>query len=751
MKHMIIDHNISQYIVLDTDGIICALRKIDQNEDGLVFCTQEDGFLLGVFTDGDFRRWVINESTPDLDQSVAKVINRQFVYGRFGDSIERISGLLSKRVRFIPLLDAQGRLVAISRPRKAQMVLGKYRIGVMQPCFVIAEIGNNHNGSIELARRLVDEAILAGADCVKFQMRDLRSLYSNQGDSNDAREDLGSQYTLDLLKRFQLSKEELFRVFDYCLDKNVIPLCTPWDILSLEDLQSYGLMAYKSASADLTNHNLLEAIALTGKPLICSTGMSNDAEIMESVDLLRKLGAQFALLHCNSTYPAPFRDINLRYMDKLRSLGECPVGYSSHDRGFHVPIAAVSLGANIIEKHLTLDRHMEGNDHRVSLLPKEFGKMVEVLRQIESALGDGEVRRMSQGEMINRESLGKSLFVSCFIRPGEVIEDHMLQVKSPGRGLQPNRKKEISGKVAKRLLAPGDVLYQSDLAEETVCPRVYKFERPFGIPVRYHDVLILGQNSNFDLLEFHLSYKDLTENISSHFDCHWEMDLVVHAPELFEADHILNLCANDPEYRSHSVCEFKRVVEITLRLKEWFPRAERPRIIVNVGGFTRDKPLSATSREPLYELILEALDKISLDGVEVIPQTMPPFPWHFGGQSYHNLFVDPDEIRAFCDNYGFRVCLDTSHSKLACNHHKWSFSEFIEKVGPVSAHLHISDAQGVDGEGLQIGEGEIDIRGMCKDLNCFAPKVSFIPEVWQGHKNSGESFWRALSHLEGFL
>lgn len=748
---MIIYHNIIPFITLDTESVRSAICKIDSNEEGIIFCVQDNGLLLGVLTDGDFRRWVLSQNHPDLDQSVSKIINRQFVSAQLGESMERISALSMRHIKFIPLLDSRGRFVALAGPRKDHMIIGASKIGIGQPCFIIAEIGNNHNGSPDLARSLVDEAIGAGADCVKFQLRDLHELYINHGRACDAREDLGSQYILNLLNRFQLKKDQLFEIFDYCVQNGTIPLCTPWDIPSLETLKSYGMQAYKSASADLTNHDLLESMVGAGKPLICSTGMSSDLEIGQAINLLRSLGAQFVLLHCNSTYPTPMKDINLRYMAKLRSMGECPVGYSSHDLGFYAPLAAVTLGANIIEKHFTLDQSMEGNDHRVSLIPPEFAEMVKAIRQVEMAMGEAQTRLMSQGEIINRESLAKSLYVNCRLKPGQVIEGQMLQVKSPGRGLSPNRKREIVGKVIKRTLEPGDVLYLSDLEGEAPEPRPYKFNRSFGIPIRFHDLNILGHKSNFDLLEFHLSFEDMEQDLAKFLKSRWTNNLVVHAPELFARDHIMDLCSPDAKYRSRSIFELNRVADMTRRLSKWFALSQKTRIIINAGGFSESRPFPIESRALLYELIADALQQVDLDDVEVIPQTMPPFPWHFGGQRFHNLFVDPDEIRSFCDTYSYRVCLDTSHSKLACNCNKLSFREFIEKIGPVSAHLHIADASGFDGEGLQIGQGEIDIKAMCKDLNSHAKGVSFIPEIWQGHKNSGEGFWRALSELEGLL
>ena len=748
---MIINRNIAPYLVIDQESVLDVLKKIDANEEGMVVCVDNSGLLLGVLTDGDLRRWIITEKTIDLHRNVGLIINRKMVSARVTDSTERIDSLFGRRVQFIPLTDAEGRCVAIAQKRTAQLSIDDRKIGAGQPCYIIAEIGNNHNGSLDLAQKLIDAAVQAGADCAKFQLRDLSVLYANRGDASDAKEDLGSQYTLDLLSRFQLSKDDMFRAFDYCRNKGITPLCTPWDATSVDALEAYGISGYKTASADLTNLEFLARIAGTGKPLICSTGMSTEEEIRESVSVLRKAGAQYALLHCNSTYPAPFKDLNLRYMDNLRQLGDCPVGYSSHDRGANIAVAAVALGANIIEKHFTLDRTMEGNDHRVSLLPNEFADMVVGIRQVEQSLGRTAPRRLSQGELMNRESLGKSLMINVGLEPGQIIEEHMIEVRSPGKGLSPNRKNDIVGKAARRRLLPNDVLYPSDLGEESASARSFSFKRPFGIPVRYHDLQNLAMLSNFDLLEFHLSYKDMQEDEQKYFSRVLDMDLVVHAPELFHGDHILDLCAPDAAYRATSVRHLAQVVSVTKRMHQWFSRAKRPCIIINAGGFTQDKPLSKTDRVDRYNMILDALDKIDLTGVEIIPQTMPPFPWHFGGQRYQNLFMDPDEIASFCSRNGYRVCLDTSHSKLACNHYHWPFSDFLQKVGPHTAHLHIADASGVDGEGLQINEGDIDFPELGRILHSVAPNASFIPEIWQGHKNGGEGFWRALDRLEGIL
>ena len=327
----------------------------------------------------------------------------------------------------------------------------------------------------------------------------------------------------------------------------------------------------------------------------------------------------------------------------------------------------------------------------------------------------------------------------------------MVDVRSPGRGLQPNRLPDVVGQPARRAMEPGDVLYPADIGHARAEARNYSFSRPVGIPVRYHDFDSLRTRSNLDFLEFHLSYKDLEVDEAEFLESALDMDLVVHSPDLFEGDHLLDLSSPDDAYREVSMVHLQRVVDLTRRLQCWFERSTRPLVVVSVGGFTQNAPIPETEREQRYEQVAVALGELDLSGVEVIPQTMPPFPWYFGGQRFMNLFIDSAEIASFCTRHGYRVCFDTSHSKLACNLHNWSFTEFVQTIGPHTAHLHLGDASGVDGEGLQILEGDIDWRMLSTELNELAPDASFIPEIWQGHKNEGEEFWRALELLENYF
>jgi N-acetylneuraminate synthase len=626
--------------------------------------------------------------------------------------------------------------------------LAQYEIGTGRT-FVIAEIGNNHNGSFERAIELIDRAAETGAECAKFQMRHLDQVYRQRTLRKDG-EDLGTEYVLDLLRRFELPVDDHRKLARYCAQKGLLYLCTPWDARSVDVLESLQVPAYKVASADLTNIPLLDRLCATGKPLILSTGMSGRAEVTTTVEFLRRRQAQFVLLHCNSTYPAPVHDIQLRWMEKLREIHPL-IGYSGHERGIAVTLAAVALGACVVERHFTLDRNMEGPDHAASLEFRNFKRMMEGIREIESALGDGQERRISQGEMINRENLAKSLVAAVPLVRGTVLEAKHVKVRSPGQGLSPQHYEALLGRSLQRDMAEEDFFYPSDLRDQRIEPRNYAFSRPWGVPVRYHDFREYHARISPDLFEFHLSYSDMELDPANYLGGEYELDFVVHAPELFAGSRLMDLASPDPAYRAESLRETQRVIDITRGLKRFFPRTARPMIVANVGGFTMDAPLPQGEVTAYYERFARSLTELDLAGVELIPQTMAPFPWHFGGQRYQNMFVRIEEIEQWCRRLGLRMCFDISHTRLTSNHFGLDFYDFARRIAPFTAHLHLGDARGLNGEGLQIGEGDIDFDRLGGILRNGCPQATFIPEIWQGHKNGGEGFWIALEKLEGKL
>ena len=753
---MIIERRIRPYVVFGEDPVLTGLEKITANKARIVFCVSEHGQLLGSLTDGDVRRWIAAQSGVDLSRPCAEAMNTGVRSAPLSAPPSEIRRLFRGAVDHVPLLDDHGHLAAIAVNRNEAFRVGRHEVGTGNPTFVIAEIGNNHNGSVDLAKELVDLAKASGADAVKFQLRDMDALY--RGGTAGAGEDLGPQYTLDLLARFNLPAERLVEVFDHAREVGIDALCTPWDTPSVDALVGYGVPALKIASADLTNHGLLRHAADSGTPLIVSTGMSTETEIRESVDVLRATGTAYALLHAQSTYPAPFKDVNLRYLTRLAELGDCPVGYSGHERGWHVPLAAVSLGATIIEKHFTVDRSMEGNDHKVSLLPEEFATMVQRIRDLEEALGSAEPRVVSTGESMNRVNLAKSLVATREIAPGEVIERTAVDVKSPGRGLQPNDLERLVGRVANRALSPGDFFFASDLVDAATKARSYTFRRPWGVPVRYHDWHRLVVDTRPDFLEFHFSYKDLELDPAPFFaelpphctdtDGVLGMAFTTHLPDLFGGDFIVDLASLDDDVWERSIHELQRTVEATRALTRWFTLDDDPVVVATMGGFTSDRHLDPSERPRRYERVAAAVSRVDTAGVRLTAQTLPPYPWLIGGQHFHNLFLDPVDTAEFSRSTGIPLTLDTSHTKLATNFLGRTFEEAVELLAPLTLHLHLVDALGVDGEGPQVGDGEIDWPVLAEQLDRLAPGLTFIPEIWQGHVNDGEGFWVALERLE---
>ncbi|UPJ56580.1 N-acetylneuraminate synthase family protein [Bradyrhizobium sp. 192] len=641
-------------------------------------------------------------------------------------------------------------MLMTSPKQTASVRIGNRLLGDGEPCYVIAEIGNNHNGDFDRAIALVDAAVAAGADCAKFQMRKLDEVYRASSLSGKD-DDLAVEYTLDLLRRFELPTAQQKKIAEYCAAKGIQYLCTPWDATSVAVLEGFGVEAYKVASADLTNLPLLARLAATGKTLIVSTGMSTTDEIKAAAKFLDERNASYVLLHCQSTYPAALHNIHLRFMETLREIHPV-VGYSGHERGIAVSTAAVALGAVVIERHITLDREMEGPDHAASLEPEEFKALVSGIREVEVARGKKLAERaLSQGELINRENLAKSLVAARDLSSGTVISEADIAVKSPGQGLSPLKMPALLGRKLTRTMAADDYFFQSDLDEGAAKARRYRFDRPWGVPVRYHDAERFLEICQPDIIEFHLSYSDMERDPAAYLSGSYDLGFVVHAPELFAGSKLMDLATPDEALRRYSLEQTQAVIDITRGLKKYFPKTKRPPIVANIGGFTMDEPLPPEAKAERYRIFAQSLTELDMEGVELTPQTMAPFPWHFGGQRHQNIFIFPDESAAFCARHDLRMCVDISHTKLAANHFGFDFALGLAQLGPHTAHLHFGDAKGLDGEGLQIGEGEIDFDEIGKVLRKHAPTASFIPEIWQGHKNMGEGFWTAFERLEGHI
>jgi N,N'-diacetyllegionaminate synthase len=330
------------------------------------------------------------------------------------------------------------------------LAIANQQVGPGYPCFIIAEAGVNHNGELKTAKRLVDAAVEAGADAVKFQTFIAEQVVSPSAPKADYQLKTTSEHEsqLEMIKNLELSSDDHHQLQKYCQKNNILFLSTPFDQDSVVLLEKLHIPAYKIGSGDITNWPFLEYIALKRKPIILSTGMSTLSEVEEAVGVIQNAGnKQIILMHCVSNYPADPCDVNLRAMLTMEKAFQIPVGYSDHTLGIEVPMAAVALGACVIEKHLTLDRTMSGPDHQSSLEPNIFREMVAGIRTVELSLGHGR-KEPAASEINTAKAARRSLVAAQNITKGTVIEERHIAIKRPGTGLPPRMLASIIGKKA---------------------------------------------------------------------------------------------------------------------------------------------------------------------------------------------------------------------------------------------------------------------------------------------------------------
>lgn len=344
----------------------------------------------------------------------------------------------------------------------SEIIIENSIIGKNKPCYIIAEIGVNHNGSLSLAKELIDASVIAGANAVKFQKRNLTSLYRKDALDNPNSESQGFEILLSELKEIELSKNDYFEIVNYCKEKKITFMCTPWDTVSVDFLEELNTPAYKIASGDMTNFPLIKHISKTKKPMIISTGMSTLEEVEKMVNFVKLQNVPFVILHTNSTYPSPIESLNLNLIPFYVQKFDVPVGFSGHETGIIGSLTAAVLGSVIIERHITLDKSMKGLDHSSSLEPDDFAKLVNLIRLSEKAKGKA-VKKMTRAEVLQREVVSKSLISTKNIEIGTVFSEENLEVKGPERGLSAQFYYDIIGTKSKRKIKQGEYLLDEDL------------------------------------------------------------------------------------------------------------------------------------------------------------------------------------------------------------------------------------------------------------------------------------------------
>lgn len=610
--------------------------------------------------------------------------------------------------------------------------------------YTIAEIGINHNGSLETALSLIDQAHKAGVDAVKFQKRDLKELYTDSilADHNSA--EWTFEYLLPILKETELSKKDYEAIRNHCNELSIELIITPFDLNSANFCNELGVDAFKIGSADMVNYELIERCASFGKPLIISTGMWTSAEIEEAVKKYDELGiTDFFVLLANSTYPTPYESINVGYLKHLKKIHPL-VGYSGHERGTFVPIAAAALGARVIEKHITFDKNQPGPDHKASMLPCEFEEMVDNLRKLSLALGESKV--VNQAERLAKETFAKSAYVNRDLKAGDKIQEVDLYYKSPGKGLYLHEIDEFIGKEINCDIKKDSPLAKAHFEKliEVKDWKLPKYSKDWGVKCRFHDFEEYKVLKS-PVIEFHCSQKDLDVDFRGGSK---DSQLVIHAPEIFDRK-LVDICSSDRQHAKDSIEILQKAIDKTIKISSNFKNC-RPKFVVHLGGMSLDEVTGKGKISTMMDRAVENFQRLNFnpDDIEILPENLPPRPWYLGGQWFQYGFMYADDMIDFCNHFNLKMTYDVCHAALHCNHDIITLEEYTEKVLPLVSHLHLSDALGIDGEGVQIGEGDVNFDSFFEKLkNNNNQDFSWVTEIWSGHVNHGSGCRHSMHSL----
>lgn len=605
--------------------------------------------------------------------------------------------------------------------------------------YIIAEIGINHNGSLEIAIELIHAAKDAGVDAVKFQKRDLESIYSEEVLSDANSSEWSFEYLIPLLKEVELSYED-YKVIRQTCDKLELDLIvTPFDEKSAKFIADLGVSAYKIASADMTNIPLLKTCSNYNLPLLISTGMWSDEDIRKCAEIYKIDKLNYAFLLAQSTYPASYETLNLKYLEKLKELTPI-VGYSGHERGTFIPVAAVAMGCKIIEKHITFDVTQKGPDHKASMLPDEWKEMVYQIRMLEKAMGSK--KNVNQAEIQNKEAFAKSAVPIRDLPVGHVLIKPDLAYKAPGKGIFPHEIHDYIGKVLKKPIKKDHYIDKTDF-EDTISIaewETFSFSKKWGAKCRFHDY------DEYKVLkspcvEFHCSQTDLDLDFQPEIS---ESELIVHAPEIFDRQ-LVDICSEDPRIVEQSLAILQRSINKTLEIAASFPK-KKPKLVMHLGGmFLNTRELSDTS--VLTKRAIENFKKLNYDPelIDILPENLPPRPWYLGGEWFQHGFMLTKDMLEFCNHFDLGITYDICHASLYCNEFGIDLAEYTKEIMPIVKHIHISDAYGNNGEGVQIGEGSIDFDKVLKEVEAY--NFTWVPEIWSGHLHQGAGTYKCMQIL----
>jgi len=597
---------------------------------------------------------------------------------------------------------------------------------------IIAEIGINHNGAEETARALIDAAADAGAWGVKFQYRNLANAYAD-----DARQ-IGDEILQKEIERNYLAPAVILRLSRHALARGVLPgisFFTPDDLADFgPDINIFGF--FKIPSVEFTNLALIKHIEGLGKYGLISTGAYTEAAVARMLTQLDR--RRWTPLHCVSNYPVGIPNPKLGYITHLRGLWGAPVGYSSHDEYWETCLLAMQLGASVIERHITFDKTADGLDHSSSSTPDEFVKLVRFADNMKLILAGDAPRVPNQGELLNLQNLGRSFYAKNEIAPGEAVTRNDVVLRSPRTGLGQEEAADFIGRAAVRPVKAGAVIDRSVFetpAELTPEALEYARAKKLSLPVRFHDLAEIETRLPLGNYEFHMSFGDIERSIDT-AALKSSNRYSVHLPDYVSPTQLMDPFADSEDQRNASLRALERTAAFTKALQDR-TGADVP----VVGSFS----VVHGGLERFFVQHADLLARYRAEGVNIMPQWLPPIAWYFGGAVRLEAMNNVADI-AHIKTLGLPICMDICHLCMGDKVFDFEAADVVRELAPYTGHVHIADASGYDGEGVGFGEGDPENREAIKaamDMDCVK-----VIEVWQGHLHGGAGFAKAVLALK---
>lgn len=602
----------------------------------------------------------------------------------------------------------------------------------MQKISIIAEVGINHGGQFAIAKDLIVAAADAGVSGIKFQYRNLANAYA------EGARQIGDEILLEEIRKNYLSPEDMLRLVDCAHGLKIEAGISFFDENDLADFgKDIGQFDFfKAPSVELSNTGLVNRMLQYEKPVYVSLGCHTEQEIDQAFAEFE--GARWLAMHCVSNYPVSLANARLGYLQHMSKKWQRPYGYSSHDEQWEVCLIAMSMGAKVIERHITFDKKALGLDHSTSSTPDEFKRMASFAENMDLLLAGDGPRVPNQGEMLNLQNLGRSYYAKDTIALGELVTSDKLSFRSPRVGLGRTEMATFMGKPAIRKIDAGAVLGRSAFeATSNVSMKAIDFARSkkIGIPVRLHDLAGIEKKFPVGAYEFHLSFGEVLSELNAG---QYARDNLysIHLPDYISSTQLMDPFSADDAQIKESMNILQRTVDFAKALQDLTGRN-----VPIVGSFS----VVHDDLAEFYANHAALLAKYREQGISILPQWLPPIAWYFGGSVKLHAMNQRQDVD-FIQQHALPICMDVCHLCMGDSLFGFDAEGMIDTLRPYIEHVHIADAAGIDGEGLHFGEGDQqNMAAIRASMNIDCMKVI---EVWQGHLDDGAGFAKALTSLD---